>query len=161
MNHSITIRRAQAPEARRLSEVAFHSKAYWGYSPEFMAACRRELTYTPADLRANPFFVAEVDGRIVGFYGLASLSPTEIELEALFIEPAYIGQGYGRALIDHAKVTAQNLGAAALIIQGDPNAAPFYRAAGGRLTGQRESASIPGRYLPTFVIPLTTPLSPA
>lgn len=152
---NVTIRRAQEYEAQHMSEVAFHSKAYWGYSPEFMAACRQELTYTPADLRANPFFVADVDGIIVGFYGLTPLSPAEIELEALFVAPAYIGQGYGRALIEHAKATAKKLGAVALIIQGDPHAAPFYRAAGGQPTGQRESASIPGRFLPTFVIQLT------
>ncbi|MCB0198170.1 MAG: GNAT family N-acetyltransferase, partial [Anaerolineae bacterium] len=92
---------------------------------------------------------------IVGFYALVSLSSTEIELEAMFVEPAYIGRGYGRALIEHAKATAKSLHASDLIIQGDPNAARFYRAAGGQLTGQRESASIPGRYLPTFVIPLS------
>ncbi|MCB9101669.1 MAG: GNAT family N-acetyltransferase [Anaerolineales bacterium] len=156
MNQRPTIRRAEAHEAQRLSEVAFLSKAYWGYSPEFMAACRRELTFTPAELRDNLFFVGEVDGKVVGFYGLTPHAPSDIELEALFVEPAYIGQGYGRALMDHAKSTAKSLGAAALIIQGDPHAAPFYRAAGGQQTGQKESGSIPGRYLPMFVIQLTS-----
>jgi hypothetical protein len=46
------------------------------------------------------------------------------------------------------------MGATKLIIQGDPNAERFYIAAGGVRTGTRESASIPGRFLPTFAIDL-------
>ncbi len=150
-----TLRQAKADEADALSNLAIRSKAYWGYSPEFMAACRAELIYTPEAVRRHPFYIADIAGTIAGFYALVRLSPTEIELEALFVEPAHIGQGIGRALIEHAQATARNLGATTLVIQGDPNAKPFYLAAGGRLTGERESASIPGRYLPTFAIQLT------
>jgi len=39
-------------------------------------------------------------------------------------------------------------------IQGDPNAESFYFAAGAIKKGNRESASIPWRYLPLFIIPL-------
>ena len=42
-----------------------------------------------------------------------------------------------------------------MIIQGDPNAKNFYLKVGGKLTGERESASIPDRYLPVFTIDLT------
>jgi GNAT superfamily N-acetyltransferase len=86
------------------------------------------------------------------------LSASELELEALFVEPGRIGQGIGRALIEHAKFTAAQVGASSLLIQGDPHAERFYRAAGGRLVGRRESASIPGRFLPVFVIPLKDPV---
>jgi GNAT superfamily N-acetyltransferase len=71
------------------------------------------------------------------------LSVKEFELQALFVEPMRIGQGVGRALMDHAKVFAANVGAHSLVIEGDPHAERFYRAAGGRLIGQRESNSIP------------------
>ncbi len=57
-------------------------------------------------------------------------------------------------LIEHAKRTATALGAQRLVIQSDPYAARFYRAAGGAQTGESESASVPGRYLPTFEIAL-------
>ena len=46
------------------------------------------------------------------------------------------------------------MGGVTLTIQGDPNAQKFYIVAGGVLTGERESASIPGSFLPTFIIPL-------
>ena len=78
-----------------------------------------------------------------------------MELEALFVEPRCIGQGFGRLLVEHAKSVALDMGASQLIIQGDPNAEGFYLAAGGVLTGTMESGSIPGRLLPTFVINLS------
>lgn len=149
---TFNIRKGQPSESELLSDLALRSKAYWGYSQEFMDACRKELTYSPEDIQSNHIFVAEIDNSIVGFYALTILSPIEIELEALFVEPAYIGQGYGRKLIDHAKTISHKSGKQVMIIQGDPNAASFYLAVGGKLTGERESTSIPGRYLPTFMI---------
>ena len=149
-----TIRKADHYEAEALTALALRSKAYWGYSQEFMAACRAELTYSQANICNNHFFVAENGNSIVGFYGLVRLSTAEIELEAMFVEPAFIGQGLGRTLIEHAKKSAANLGAVNMIVQSDPHATSFYLAAGGTLTGQTTSGSISGRYLPTFTIQL-------
>lgn len=150
------IRPANAGEARLLSELALRSKGHWGYSSEFLEAVRAELSYNDKQLQADHmrFFVLESAGRPAGFYALAHQSGTEIELDSLFVEPEHIGRGFGRALIEHAKSTAAKMGATRLIIQGDPNAERFYIAAGGVLTGTRESASIPGRFLPTFAIDL-------
>ena len=149
------IRPAQSSESELLSNLAIGSKAYWGYSPEFIDACRQELTYSAQDINNNLFFVAEVNNLIVGFFALEIVSTTEIELEALFIDPAYINRGYGRKLIAHAKIIARNLGSKVMIIQGDPNAQNFYLKAGGKLIGEKESTSIPGRYLPLFIIDLS------
>ena len=53
----IPIRLARREETHALSELAFLSKAYWGYDEDFMAACRAELTVTPADIaRCRPLF---------------------------------------------------------------------------------------------------------
>ena len=153
---TVTIRRAEPHEAPAITLLALRSKAHWGYSAEFMATCRDELTYSADDLRGGAFFVAERENILIGFYALARHSTSEVELEALFVEPAYIGQGYGRALIEHAKATAKAWGAEIMIVQGDPHAKRFYLAAGGELTGETESGSIPGRYLPTFAIRLAT-----
>ena len=148
------IRKAQLSEAELLSNLALRSKAYWGYSAEFIDACRSELTYSQEELRNNHFFVAEMENLIIGFYALEVLSTTAIELLALFIDPAYINQGYGRKLIAHAKFIARKLDYKVIVIQGDPNAKNFYLKVGGKLTGERKSASIQERYLPTFVIEL-------
>ncbi len=156
MTHDLVIRPAREREALVLGELAFRSKAYWGYSPEFMEACREELEVAQGDI-AEPdsvFRLAECEGAIAGYYALVRLAAHDYELDALFVEPEWIGRGIGRALIEHAKVSARDLGAGSLLIQGDPNAASFYRAAGAVQVGERESDSIPGRMLPEFRIPL-------
>jgi GNAT superfamily N-acetyltransferase len=76
------------------------------------------------------------------------------ELDALFIEPEYIGKGIGRMLIEHAKEQAERLGVVKIVIQGDPNAEPFYIAIGALPCGTRESGSISGRQLPLFILEL-------
>lgn len=139
-----------------MSDLAMASKAYWGYPREFMESCREELTVSDGDI-ANPgvtHVVAETGNRIVGFYALERISGSLFELEALFVDPSHIGTGIGRALVEHAKGEAVRHGAGRLEIQGDPHAEKFYLAAGAEKTGERESASIPGRYLPMFEIDL-------
>ena len=153
------IRRARRAEAPQLGELAFRSKAWWGYGEDFMAACRQELSVDPDEV-SDPdsvFHVAETGGEVVGFYSLVDPARGEIELGALFVEPGWIGRGVGRALMQHAKKTASGLGYRGLVIQGDPNAAAFYRAAGGILIGERESESVRGRQLPLFRVPLAKP----
>lgn len=147
-------RQAMPSEAAALTALARRSKAYWGYSLEFMDACKAELTYTRQELEceATAFTVVEVDGVVGGFYALRRNSPSEYELEALFVEPGLIGQGLGRALMEHGKRVVRSLGGEFLVIQGDPHAERFYRAAGGERIGTRESGSIPNRYLPLFRI---------
>jgi len=148
------IRKAKLSESKLLTSLALRSKAYWGYPKEFISACRQELTYSQQDIQNNPFYVAEINHRVIGFFVLVILSDSEIELEALFIEPAYINQGYGRQLINQAKLVASELGSKVILIQGDPHAKNFYLRVGGKLIGERESTSIPGRYLPVFKIDL-------
>ena len=150
----ITIRPAVASEAEHLSALALRSKAHWGYSTEFLEACREELSYDSEYMRSNTVFVAESDAGIVGFYALERISETEAELTAMFVEPERIGRRIGRALISHAKETARGHGFEAIVIQGDPNAVAFYQAAGGTRCGKRPSGSIPGRELPLFRIQL-------
>ena len=148
------IREAFPDEARLLSDLALRSKAHWGYSQDFLDSCRTELTVDPAQIGSDDYqYFAAVEGDMtIGFYALERLADDGYELEALFVEPAHIGTGIGRSLIEHATRTVSQRGAARLIIQGDPNATQFYVAAGGRQVGTRESASVPGRYLPLFEI---------
>ena len=148
------IRRALHDEAESLGHLAFRSKAYWGYSEDFMEACRAELTLSASYLREHSAFIIECDQTVAGFYTLERLSHTEVELGYLFVEPSMIGKGYGRKLIDHAKEHARSLGYESMIIQSDPNAVRFYRATGGSVIGTKESMSIPGRVIPLLRIAL-------
>lgn len=156
MPFGIAIRAARASEAEALSALAFRSKAYWGYPDDFMQACREELTYTPEQLAASPiyFAVAEHRGTIAGFYALAAMDDDAVELEALFVEPEWIGAGIGRGLLAHARERARQLGRSRMVVQSDPHAEAFYVQAGGVAVGTRESASIPGRRLKLFAMAL-------
>ena len=146
------IRRAGPGDAAALSSLAFRSKASWGYDIEFMKRCRDELTYAEQDIEAPRyrFQVCEVDGEAVGFYVLEIRSETEAELEGLFVKPALLRKGIGRLLTEHLKTEAGLLGIRSISILGDPNAEEFYTSIGAEPAGYRESASIPGRFLPVF-----------
>jgi predicted N-acetyltransferase YhbS len=148
----IRIRAARAEEAAALSGLSLRSKAHWGYDSAFIDACTDELRVEPAaiDDTRQVWRVAVKDSGIAGVYGLTPMDADTIQLEALFVEPELIGAGIGACLVDDAMREARARGYQKLIIQGDPHAAGFYVAIGARQIGERESGSIPGRYLPLF-----------
>ena len=154
MSKSLRIREAFPQEANLLSRLALRSKGHWGYSQDFLDACRSELTVDASRLGTTDYqgFAALDGDSIFGFYVLEKKSAGSYELEALFVEPEHIGGGVGCLLIQHAVQRLSELGAGRLIIQGDPHATDFYIAAGARQVGTRESDSIPGRELPLFEI---------
>lgn len=154
MSGARIIREAHSHEAELLSALALRSKAFWGYAPEFLESCRQELSVDESRIGSEDFrcFVVAESDSILGFYSLEHRTEGVWELDALFVEPDHIGIGIGRLLIRHALHSLSEQGAARLIIQGDPNATAFYRAAGARQIGTRESGSIPGRLLPLFEI---------
>jgi GNAT superfamily N-acetyltransferase len=155
---SVLVRGARADEAELLSELAFRSKAHWGYDETFMAACREELTLSASQVEARRTLVADRDGRVLGFVTVAG-GPPEGELGMLFVEPDAIGQGLGRLLFEHAVAVARGLGLTRLVIESDPYAEPFYLAMGATRIGMTPSGSIPGRRLPLLAVGVsdTTP----
>jgi GNAT superfamily N-acetyltransferase len=142
------IRAARVEEIGFLEALAFRSKAHWGYSDEFMESCRDELTLDASDLEQGIVFVLESDGEIVAFYALEPLADALVELGLLFVEPGRMGRGHGRRLLEHARAEARRRGFRRIVIQSDPNAAPFYESCGAQTVGVKPSASIEGRMLP-------------
>ena len=149
----LALRPARPEEGAELTELCLRSKAVWGYDDAFMAACRKELTLTPASIRASQVQVAELDGRLAGVAEVKSAGDTA-QLEKLFVEPAMLRTGTGRKLLDWAKATARAAGATALVIEADPDAAEFYRRMGAVDDGVVPSGSIPGRLIPRLNLPL-------
>ena len=123
------IRCALESEASALSSLAVDAKQYWPYSSQDIERWRPLLRVTAADIAANPTFVAEMDGALVGFYLLIP-GAKAWTLEHLWISPYFARRGIGRALLAHAVRTAQGAGAASIVIDADPNAEPFYVACG-------------------------------
>lgn len=149
----LILRAARVDELEALTALCLRSKAVWGYDEAFMAACRTELTLTALDLNESDVQVAERDGVLIGLAQI-SVDGTQADLEKLFVEPAVLRSGAGRALFEWAAAAAREHGAATLIIDADPDAAPFYRRMGARDDGVAPSGSIPGRMLPRLVFDL-------
>ncbi|GGN60194.1 N-acetyltransferase [Actinoplanes lobatus] len=143
----IVMRLARVEEAGALTELALRSKAHWGYDELFLKACRDELTLSPGEISSRRTSVAEIDGRIAGFYTLDG-QPPEGELGNLWIDPKHLRRGIGRSLWQHAMGVARELGFAAILIDADPNAEGFYLGMGATTVGTTPSTSIPGRVLP-------------
>jgi GNAT superfamily N-acetyltransferase len=130
--------------------LCLRSKAVWGYDAGFIEACRHELTIEPGDLQSSSIVVAEEDGKIVGVAQIR-VTEGEADLSKLFVEPAVMRGGVGRALFLWAVDQARRKGAHRLTIEADPGAAPFYRRMGAEDCGLASSGSIPGRKLPKLV----------
>lgn len=152
-SNSLVLRAARLEELEQLSELCLRSKAVWGYDEAFLAACRAELTFRPAELSATKVQVAECGGRIVGVAQVSVVHDTA-HLERLFVDPASLRSGAGRELFAWARAEAQSAGARALVIESDPGAAAFYRRMGASDDGVVPSASIPGRTIPRLKLPL-------
>lgn len=74
--------------------------------------------------------VAEVAGRIVGFAVVLRISESEMELDALFVEPESSGAGIGRYLVQKAEQRARAGGASSLMVIASPEVLGFYRRCG-------------------------------
>ena len=86
------IRPALPNDAGRLSELAFASKAKWGYDREFMERCRPELTFEPGQLAGLRAHLLEEDGEILGFFAVRG-TPPKGELADLFVAPSAMARG--------------------------------------------------------------------
>lgn len=150
----LTLREPRTEDCRAASDLCLRSKAVWGYDPDFLERCRAELSLTPEILERDETQIAEADGRMLGV-AQVSCDGGEAYLEKLFVDPGAMGRGVGRALFEWARSTARDRGASCLIIEADPEAAPFYRKVGAVDAGSAPSGSIPGRVLPRLVLSLS------
>ena len=108
-----------------MREIAVEAKAHWGYDRALVEEWALGGDFDPESLRKRLLYVAESDGRPVGW---AALIPRgEVGwLEDLWVEPAWIGRGVGRALFEHVAAEARQRGARRLEWEAEPNAQGFY-----------------------------------
>jgi GNAT superfamily N-acetyltransferase len=149
---TIHIRRALAEEAATLSQIALSAKAYWGYSERWMEIWAPLLTIMPEFISSADVWAAEVNGGLSGFYALV-FAKQRVNLEHLWILPAYMGQGIGRALFEHALARCREMQCQGLEIVSDPNAQGFYERMGAKKVGV-SVGEVDGelRYLPLMEI---------
>jgi GNAT superfamily N-acetyltransferase len=146
------IRRGRPADAAALTDLAFRSKAHWGYDASLLELWRPDLTFTPESIAEHETFVIDRAGAPIGVAAI-SYEDGVAELEALWVDPAAMGEGLGRRLFARAVEGARALGARQLVIASDPNAEGFYRRMGARGAGS-VPAKPAGRRLPKLVFDL-------
>ncbi len=106
------------------------------YDGEYRAMVA-DITITPERVARDDVFVAEQDGRVVGFYSLTT-DGGEAELDYMFVDDKLRGTGVGRALWSHMRARARTGGFEAIKIVSHPPAEGFYHRMGARTIGAVE-----------------------
>lgn len=150
------IRRAVVEDCAKLSALALRAKAHWGYLEAQLEAWRPILEVSGETLSSASVFVSEVDRRIVGFYILVPAAQAW-DLDGMWVAPESLRRGYGRSLVLHALKTVAAGGAAAIRIDADPHAEPFYAACGAVRVGEVAApiAGQPDRVRPQLLLATT------
>jgi GNAT superfamily N-acetyltransferase len=146
----IEIVAASVKDTEKLSALEMRSQAYWGYSHEFMDKFKEHYLVTEGFIASNPTYILHNDDGLIGFYGL-SITGAEPALEYLFIEPEYIGQGFGRKLWNHALAECENRHIRAFTIITSPYAREFYLHLGAVVYETINSLITNGRKIPKLI----------
>ncbi|MFJ9030643.1 GNAT family N-acetyltransferase [Streptomyces sp. NPDC102274] len=138
---TVSIRRAIARDARRLTRLVRVSRAYEGpyapmiagyrVGPDYVETHRVFLAVATGRPEGNADAV-RTDERLLGFYALV-LDPPELDL--MFVADAAQGLGVGRRLVEHMTDEARGAGLDAVRVVSHPPAEGFYRSVGARRTG--------------------------
>jgi GNAT superfamily N-acetyltransferase len=135
LSSGVEIRRASPEDAEVLTHISFAAKRYWGYPERWILHWSESLTITPRFVRNNEVYAGVSSDEPFGFYALTG-TDCELELEHLWVSPAWIGSGVGRLLFEHAMDRAASWGAKSVEIEADPNAEGFYLRMGARRVGE-------------------------
>ncbi len=141
------VRAASIQDRDYLIALTFRSKATWGYDAAFMENVREELKVPVVHIEAGYVHVLEDAGTIIGFFSLIQ-GKEKWELDFAFLDPPYIGKGYGRALWEAILQQARSRGITSFTITADPNAEGFYLRMGAERIGEVPSGSIKSRMIP-------------
>ncbi len=142
--------RAKIKDAMALTHLAIRSEAYWGYDDAFMEKFKAIYHVSEDFIENHPTYMMMEGEKIVGFYGIL-LDEREISLEYFFIEPQYIGQGYGKIMWEHLIGECEMLGIKAFTLVTSPQAKDFYIKRGAKLCGEVDSLVIEGRKVPKLI----------
>ncbi|MGK9165421.1 GNAT family N-acetyltransferase [Inquilinus limosus] len=133
MTSGIRIRPARPEDRDALGALKLRASLAWGEHVEALSALP-EARQVPAE-HLPSVFVAELDGKIVGFATVLPRDDREAELEDLFVDPAAWRRGVGAGLMAEAERRATALGARSLHVVAHQRARPFYESCGFRIVG--------------------------
>lgn len=141
------LKKAIRTDAKDLTELTIRSKSHWNYGEKQIEKWREELTITEEYVDDNQIYKLTIDNLLIGFYAYQAENKTDIKLNYLFVEPKYIGKGYGKLLMIDFLNRIKNSKFKKVVLDADPNAEQFYSSLGFQVIGKLKS-SIKDRFLP-------------
>jgi GNAT superfamily N-acetyltransferase len=141
------IEKAQNVDAIDLTELTIHSKSYWGYSLEQIAQWKDDLTISVEYINQAEVYKLIKENQLVGYYSYLELDNKKVKLDNIFLEPDFIGKGYGKVMMNHFIQHVKDKGYERIELESEPNAEKFYQNLGFKVIGRLES-SIKNRFLP-------------
>jgi GNAT superfamily N-acetyltransferase len=135
----LTIRHARVAEASALEALQRRSSDVWEAYREQLAAHPDAIELPQSFIERGWVRVAVGDDEApIGFSVVIPTDGPAHELDGLFVEPAHIGRGVGRALVGDAVARATDQGAGCLEVTAGP-AQGFYEKVGFRLVGTAQT----------------------
>lgn len=141
--------KANTTDALALTSLTLKSKSHWGYSVDQIENWKEELTINVDYICRNEVYKLIMEDELIGFYTFIIKTKTKIELDFLFVDPNYIGQGFGKLLMNDFMERLKVLKFKEVILISDPNAEAFYKSVGLKVI-KRLKSSIEGRFLPVM-----------
>ncbi|NLW03504.1 MAG: GNAT family N-acetyltransferase [Clostridiaceae bacterium] len=142
-----SIHKVEKSHIEELNRIAYESEAWWGYDSEFMEKFKAIYKITEDYIRDNPTLVLIENGSIIGFFSFVK-NENETELEYFYIDPQYIGKGYGKKMWDNLVDYCKATGIYSFSLVTSPQAKGFYEKMGAVVTDEVESLLRKGRKIP-------------
>ena len=143
----MTIKKANPNDHEILTEITKKAKAYWGYSAEQIDIWSEFLTITKEYIETKSVCNLIFEDQIIAYYSFFQESEDSIELDNLFVLPAFIGKGFGKVLMNDFLGRLRSSDVQKVVLKSEPNAEEFYAKFGFVKVGQIET-SIKDRFLP-------------
>jgi N-acetylglutamate synthase-like GNAT family acetyltransferase len=118
-----------------------------------MEKWRDELSYSPEYILKNKVYKLTIEDRIIAFYSYYFLDSRSVFMDNLFVDPDFIGKGFGKILMDDFLIKIMSDGKNRVLLHADPHVESFYLNRGFTKIGQ-ESSTIPGRFMPIMELQL-------
>jgi GNAT superfamily N-acetyltransferase len=125
--HPFLIRDALVAEQPSLTELQRRASLHWETYREELLAHPDAVELPVEQIEDGLVRVAELGADVVGFAVLLQPASGACELDGLFVEPAHMGAGVGRALIEDASRIARERRATRIEVVANPEAAAFYQ----------------------------------
>ena len=141
------IEKAQNIDAKDLTELTINSKSYWGYSLDQIAQWKDDLTISFEYINQAEVYKLINENQLIGYYSYLELNNKKVKLDNIFLEPDFIGKGYGKVMMSHFIQHVKDKGYERIHLESEPNTEKFYQNLGFKVIDRLES-SIKNRFLP-------------